>query len=363
MGAVQGCNASESCDATCSMPSGACSSVVQSGAQAGQAGACATAGCGANCENCAQCAACCCVPADWDLSDFGPMSYENGEHEILEVLIDAKAINPDLWLMGSPWSPPAWLKVDGILDAIRDENTLIDDDLTYTTYAKYLAMVAQLFQDNGVPLKYLTLQNEPLFGTAQYPGMYFTAKQSVRLGLAVKNQFAQDGLAIKILSWDHNWDVTNILLGSVAKGSQSSIKWIMVLDENCGPYLPKVTFQWGRPLISIPSTASSMSDIKFNQDFWSVGTLARFIRPGAYRVESQLQSSGANPPAIIEAFRDDTAQTMTLVAVNLDLNRDLPLTVSVGGQQLSYTLTPWSTVNLVWDHAAGSSSGSSAAFV
>jgi len=330
----------------------------------------------------------------------------------------------------------AWFKVDGIMDAIRPENTMIDDDLAYTTYAKYLAKVALLFQDNGLPLKYLTLQNEPLFGWAQYPGMYFTASQANRLSAAVVAQFAQDGLsAVKLLSYDHNWDVpeypfenlfhadsafagtawhcyagemapamesigkafpekeqhfsectgwfngsvcdinngmvgfgsnhnwdmTNIFLGSVSKGASSGIKWIMVLDENCGPFLPKVEFISGRPLVSIPGTAASMSDIKFNQDFWTVAHMARFIRPGAHRVQSQMQSSGA-PPAIIEAFRDDTAQTLTLIAINLDQNREMPLTVVVDGQQLTYTLTAWSTVNLVWTHSAGASSGL-AAFV
>merc|ERR1711920_628873 len=104
------------------------------------------------------------------------------------------------------------------------------------------------------------------------------------------------------------------------------------------------------------------SDIKFNQDFWTVAHMARFIRPGAHRVQSQMQSSSA-PPAIIEAFRDDAAQTMTVIAVNLDQNREIPLTVVIGGQQLTYTLTAWSTANLVWTHSAGASSGLSAAFV
>jgi glucosylceramidase len=339
------------------------------------------------------------------------------------VLKDAKAVNPELWLMGSPWTPPAFFKEKGTIEAHTNENTLIDDDVTYSTYAKYLVKVAKLFHSHGVHLSYLTLQNEPLFGTANYPGMYLNPQQAVRLGQQVKAQLAGAGLPpLKILAYDHNWDekwypmqaleayrtpfvgtawhcyggdmkdaqgemqwrhpeaeqhftectgwfsdrvcninngmqgfgwnhdwdMTNTLLGSVSYGSQSGMKWIMVLDEECGPYLPGVHFQSGRPLLSIPSWASSMADMKFNQDFWTIGHLARFIRPGAHRVHSELHSP-SSPPAIIEAFRDDSARTLTLIAVNLDHDRDLPLNIDVGGKRLQYNLPRWSTVNMVWD--------------
>jgi glucosylceramidase len=144
----------------------------------------------------------------------------------------------------------------------------------------------------------------------------------------------------------HNWDMANVYLGSVSYGAQSGIKWIMVLDEECGPYLPGVHFQWGRPLVSVPKTASSMADIEFNQDFWTTGIMARFIRPGAYRVNSEL-TSASTPNAIIEAFRDDARGTLTVIAVNLDRDRALPLTIGVGRDQLQYTMPRWSTVNIV----------------
>ena len=141
--------------------------------------------------------------------------------------------------------------------------------------------------------------------------------------------------------------MANLFLGATTYGSQSGMKWVMVLDEDCGPFLPGVHYKWGRPLLSIPSYASSMADMKFNQDFWTIAHMARFIRPGSHRVGSELWSS-SSPNAIVEAFRDDSAQTTTLIAVNLDQSRDLPLVVDAGGQQFSYHLPRWSTVNLVW---------------
>jgi O-glycosyl hydrolase len=43
--------------------------------------------------------------------------------------------------------------------------------------------VLKAYANEGLKIDYFTLQNEPLFGTSdQYPGMYFTSDQAVRLG-------------------------------------------------------------------------------------------------------------------------------------------------------------------------------------
>merc|ERR1740122_842076 len=206
---------------------------------------------------------------------------------------------------------------------------MIDDDLAYTTYAKYLAKVALLFQDKGLPLKYLTLQNEPLFGWAQYPGMYFTASQANRLSAAVVEQFAEDGLsAVKLLSYDHNWDVPEYPFENLfhADSAFAGTAWhcyageMAPAMESIGKAFPEKEQHFSE---CTGWFTDRTCDIKFNQDFWTVAHMARFIRPGAHRVQSQMQSSGA-PPAIVEAFRDDAAQTLTLIAINLDKNREMP---------------------------------------
>merc|ERR1712048_837425 len=50
---------------------------------------------------------------DYALSHF---AVNDDGKNIIATLKDAKAINKGLQLMGSPWSPPAWLKTKGTLD-------------------------------------------------------------------------------------------------------------------------------------------------------------------------------------------------------------------------------------------------------
>lgn len=85
--------------------------------------------------------------------------------------------------LASPWSAPSWLKTEGSLIAYNENNTLLSTERAYDTYANYFVSVLNAFADSGVQIHYFTLQNEPLFGTSdQYPGMYFTAEQAIKLG-------------------------------------------------------------------------------------------------------------------------------------------------------------------------------------
>lgn len=415
--ATPGCQAGKLCAASCSMPGGPCARVVATGQWAGMADSCSEAsGCGNHCESCHECQNCCCVPADWSLSRFGPMM-----DDLIDVLRDAKAMNAELNLIGSPWTPPAWLKAKGTLEGLSKENTLLDSEAAYAKYAEYLASVVYLFHQQGIPFSHLTLQNEPLAGTQNYPSMHLNATNAVKLGRQVQARITQLNInPIKILAydhnwdntaypleqlkeapglfagvawhcyagsmkeaqeklheahpeaeqhvtqcsgsfpestcdirkgmqdfgWNHNWDMTNVLLGATTYWARSVTKWIIVTNEDCGPTLPAVDFRCQRPLVSLPSNAASLDDVKFNQDFWSVSHMSRFIRPGARRVGSYV--TGASE-TIVEVFRDDEAATLTMIAVNLDTQRDQPLVVSSGGATLDYNLPRWSTAVLVWD--------------
>src|ERR671930_912978 len=92
-------------------------------------------------------------------------SIAHDEAQILPLLREAEAINPDLTIMASPWSPPAWMKTSGSLIGGR----LIDDPRIYLSYALYLVKFLAAYRDQGVDVKYLTVQNEP---QNRHPSMY-----------------------------------------------------------------------------------------------------------------------------------------------------------------------------------------------
>src|SRR5205807_1846919 len=70
-------------------------------------------------------------------------SIAHDQAQILPLLRQAEAINPDLTIMAAPWSPPAWMKTSASLVGGR----LIDDPRIYLSYALYLVKFVEAYRD------------------------------------------------------------------------------------------------------------------------------------------------------------------------------------------------------------------------
>ena len=91
--------------------------------------------------------------------------------EVLPTVRAARAINPKLALMVSPWSPPGWMKTTDSLVT----GTLRED--AYRPFAAYLRRTVQDFAAEVGAVDYLSIQNEPDFEPDSYPGMRLSAAQ------------------------------------------------------------------------------------------------------------------------------------------------------------------------------------------
>ena len=81
-------------------------------------------------------------------------SIDHDRAYILPILREARAVNPDLWLLGSPWSPPAWMKFNGsMLGGCMRNNW-------YDAYANYFEHFLDAYAEAGVPVQSVTTQNE-----------------------------------------------------------------------------------------------------------------------------------------------------------------------------------------------------------
>lgn len=128
-------------------------------------------------------------------------SIAPAERYMLPLVRAARAANPALAVMATPWSPPGWMKTTDSLIG----GTLRDD--MAAPFAHYLTRTVQGFGQAGVKLDYLTIQNEPDFEPADYPGMRLSAAQRARLiGGFVAPALARVGVSTRLLEWDHNWD-------------------------------------------------------------------------------------------------------------------------------------------------------------
>ncbi|WP_147794501.1 discoidin domain-containing protein [Cellulomonas sp. Y8] len=135
---------------------------------------------------------------DWDLERFSSA----GDEPVRALLREIRVLAPDLTVIASPWSPPAWLKTSGSLEGGR----LLDDDRAYATYAAYLVRALQEWAAAGVPVDALTVQNEPQARHPDgYPGTDLPAADEVRLLDALGPALADAGLDPAVLAYDHNW--------------------------------------------------------------------------------------------------------------------------------------------------------------
>ena len=142
------------------------------------------------------------VPAgktDYRLRHF---SIAHDRKQILPLLRRALALNPKLKVIGTPWSPPAWMKTNQSLVGGR----LIDSPRIYDAYARYFVKFVRAYKRAGVPIYALTLQNEPQNRNPNaYPGMDMPVRQEAKLIEALGPKLQRAGLRTKLLGYDHNW--------------------------------------------------------------------------------------------------------------------------------------------------------------
>ncbi len=131
-------------------------------------------------------------------------SIAHDRAQILPLLRQARALNPNLKIMATPWSPPAWMKTSGSLVGGR----FIDDPRYYQAYARYLVRFVEEYRRAGVPIDVLTLQNEPQNrNPSGYPGMELRDTEQARLVKLLGPALRRAGLDTKLLGYDHNWSL------------------------------------------------------------------------------------------------------------------------------------------------------------
>nr|MBD3621339.1 glucosylceramidase [Sunxiuqinia sp.] len=119
---------------------------------------------------------------------------------VIPVLKEILAINPAVKIMGSPWSPPVWMK---------DNQHSIGGSLLpefYDSYANYFVKYLQAMEAEGIPIDAITVQNEPLH-PGNNPSLLMLAKDQAEF---IKNHlgpaFQANQIDTKIVIYDHNAD-------------------------------------------------------------------------------------------------------------------------------------------------------------
>lgn len=243
--------------------------------------------------------------------------------------------------LASPWSPPAWMKTNG---SMLEGGKLLKK--YNQTWANYFMKYIKSYENEGIPIWALTVQNEPM-ATQVWESCVYTAEEEknfVRDYLGPT--LSKNGLDhIKIIIWDHNrgimyqrakvayddpeayqyiwgtafhwytsetydnvrmvhdawpdkkllftesgmdgsWSDANNLARNMIKDfnnwTNGWIFWNLLLDQNRGP-----RHKGGKApgeFSSIITANTVTGEVDFNPPHYVFGHFSRFIKPGARRI-------------------------------------------------------------------------------
>jgi glucosylceramidase len=321
-------------------------------------------------------------------------SIAHDRDQILPLIQQAQDLNPELTVMATPWSAPAWMKTN---------NALIGGSLqpSYnSTFADYLVRFVQAYEDEGVPISYLSVQNEPQYSPPGYPGMLMSSSQQADVINQLAPKLASAGLSTKILTYDHNWDNTsyarevlnssvgkyvagsawhcyggdpsaqstvhdafptkdifftecsgivtadtfadslkwqgtNLAINSVRNWSRTVTTWNLALDANHGPVIGSCTNCMG-------VVTTDGGGYTTNAEYYVLGHLSKFVEPGAVRIGSTGYGDGGVQNV---AFRNPDG-TIVLVALNTGGTQDFK--VSYQGTSFGYNLPAGAMATFTW---------------
>lgn len=319
---------------------------------------------------------------------------------IVPVLKAARAVNPELKITATPWSPPGWMKTS---DAMVGGSLKPD---AYQALADYFVRFLQDYQKLGVPVDYMTPQNEPLYEPGGYPGMLMPPEtQRTWLRDYMGPALTKAGLSTQILAYDHNWDVPGypetvysdakaasyvegtawhcyggdvhaqtavhnayptkdahltecsggewqgtpkdafdatigLVINSPREWARSVVLWNMALDAANGP--TNNGCLTCRGVVTVQKSGSRYVYTK-SVDYYALGHASKFVQPGAYRVAS------ASLPNTLDnvAFRNPDNSNV-LIVHNIGTAAQT-FQLGWGDRALTYTLQPSAAATFVWN--------------
>lgn len=333
---------------------------------------------------------------DPELTQF---SIEEDEKHIIPVFRNILQIYPELGVMGSPWSAPAWMKTNQSLygGSLKPE--------WYAVYADYFVKYIEAYAAHGIAIDAITPQNEPLH-TAGYPTMRMEVEaQSDFIKNSLGPAFEEEGINTKIIAYDHNfdvpeyplsiledeeaypyvdgvafhayagnvsamgtvhnafpekdlyfteisggewatnfadnlkWNIKNILIGSTKNWSKTALFWNLALNENHGP--TNNGCQDCRGVVTI----SGSGDVERNIEYYVIGHFSKFVRPGAYRIASTEFASSTNLSSV--AFENVDGSKVLVVLNESSSARNF--SVNTGKGIFNTGIDANSVVTIVWE--------------
>ena len=181
---------------------------------------------------------------DFDLRDF---SIGNDRETLVPFISAAQAHQPALRLWASPWSPPAWMKINkhyaaalpppgsGVENGLRPDQVghegtdmFIVDDRHLGTYARYVARFLEAYRAEGIRVEMVMPQNE--FNSAQiFPSCTWTPGGLARFIAVLGPELERLGV--------------EVFFGTQERPDEGLLEAVL-RDPVARPYVKGAGFQW-----------------------------------------------------------------------------------------------------------------------
>ena len=311
------------------------------------------------------------------------------------MLKEILAINPNIKIMATPWSPPVWMK---------DNNSFIGGSLQpkyYGVYAQYFVKYIQQMKNEGITIDAITPQNEPLH-PGNNPSLLMLASQQADF---IKNHlgpaFKAAKVTTKIVTYDHNcnkpeypieilndpeanpyvdgsafhlyegdisalttvhnafpnkniyfteqytastgsfdgdlkWHLKNVIIGSMRNWSKTALEWNLANNASFGP-----NTIGGCTTCKGAVTINSSDSFTRNVGYYIIAHASKFIPAGSSRISTNISGNLNNV-----AFKTPSGKKVLIV--ENDGNSPESFNIKYNGNWITTSLEAGSVGTYIW---------------
>ncbi|TLX74626.1 glucosylceramidase [Labilibacter sediminis] len=326
--------------------------------------------------------------------DMQKFSLAPDKAYLIPVLKEILTINPDIKIMGSPWSPPTWMKTNNATKGgeLKPEY--------YQAYANYFVKYVQEMADEGITIDAITVQNEPLH-PGNNPSMYMPANdQAMFVKSTLGPAFETAGINTKIIVYDHNadrtdypisilndpeakkyidgsgfhlyggeignlssvhnahpdknlyfteqwvgapgnfgndlvWHINNLIIGASRNWCKTVLEWNLAADSNLKPHTDGGCTQ------CLGALTIDGNTVVRNPAYYIIAHASKFARPGSLRVKTNLPSGLPNV-----AFKTPSGE-LVVVVLN-DTGSEQIFNIEMNEEMFSAKLASKAVGTFVW---------------
>lgn len=329
---------------------------------------------------------------DLNLDNFG---LEPAKTNLIPLLKEILLINPGIKILGSPWSPPVWMKdnASSVGGSLKPEY--------YDVYARYFVKYIQQMKAEGITIDAITPQNEPLHPGNNPSMLMLAAQQAEFIKTNLGPAFRNAGLTTKIIIYDHNcdnpdyplavlndaaarefvdgsafhlyagdisalstlhnsypsknvyfteqwtssqgsfdgdlkWHLKNVIIGSMRNWSRNALEWNLANDASYGPHTPG-----GCTMCKGALTISGNTSVTRNVAYYIIAHASKFVPAGSVRI-------GSNNSGDIQTVAFKTPSGRKVLIVENDGTSGSSFNIRFNNKWVSSYLPAGAVATYVW---------------